>query len=68
MERRHDVWSGGKVRRGRAEGRDPASCGEVRFKESREEVSPILRRKSRDEGGKQVQGYMVTIMSFEYAD
>ena len=52
MEGRHDVWSRGKVR----------------FKESRKEVLPILMRKPRDEGVKQVQGYMGTIMSLEYTD
>jgi hypothetical protein len=46
----------------------PRVAGKVRFKESRKEVLPMLRRKSRDEGGKQVQGYMGTIMSLEYAD
>ena len=46
----------------------PRAAGEVRLKESRKEVLPILRRESRDEGGKQVQGYMGTIMSLEYAD
>jgi hypothetical protein len=42
--------------------------GKVRFKESWKEVLPVLRRKSRDESGKQVQGYMGTVMSLEYAD
>jgi len=32
----------------------PRVAGKVRFKESRKEVLPILRRESRDEGGKQV--------------
>jgi hypothetical protein len=32
----------------------PRAAGKVRFKESRKEVLPILRRESRDEGGKQV--------------
>jgi hypothetical protein len=41
---------------------------EGRFKESRKEFLSILRRKARDEGGKQVQGYMEMIMSLEYAD
>jgi hypothetical protein len=46
----------------------PRVAGKVRFKESRKEVLPILRRKSRDKGRKQVKGYIGVIISLEYAN
>ena len=45
-----------------------AGKARLRFKESRKEVLPILRRKSRDKGRKQVKGYIGVIISLEYAN